>query len=72
MREKQAKKDEPVFTRGTFQTDGISMTRKTLRLPACTCREPIPKSRAKAAVCGECEGAILTALERQYIKALPK
>lgn len=72
MRERLAKKDEPVFTRGTFQIEGVEMKRKTMRLPACKCHSPMPKTRAKAAVCAECGGAILTALEWQYVKALPK
>jgi hypothetical protein len=72
MREKKAKKDEPVFTRGTFQELGGRINRTTLRIPACTCNHPMPKTRAKAAVCANCGGAILTALERWYVKALPK
>jgi hypothetical protein len=66
----------PVFRRRVYevQTTGINAKMKIVQtnLPACRCPRPEPKSDAKAAVCGECGGAILTAREREYLKSLTR
>jgi hypothetical protein len=61
----------PLFRRSVY--DDV-MKRGVKQIPACSCRPgmALPKSRAKAATCANCGGAILTELERRYMKALPK
>jgi hypothetical protein len=63
----------PVFRRLVYDVIGAKMTRKKVNLPQCSCTMgPLPKTSAKAAVCANCGGAILTLAEREYLKTLPK
>jgi hypothetical protein len=64
--------DKPVFRRRVFDIMSGKMKPRTANLVACRCPRPTPKSNAKAAVCGECGGAILTAREHEYLKSLTK
>jgi hypothetical protein len=70
MREKWAKKGEPVFSRDIYKIDGSRLARTVERLPACTCNHPVRKTKKPATVCGNCGGAILTRQEKLYLQLL--
>jgi hypothetical protein len=65
-------KTPPMFRRLVYDFEGQEMSKRSRLVPACACNHAMPKSRAKAAICANCAAAILTALEKTYIKALPK
>jgi hypothetical protein len=76
MQKQSAKKNEPrvppTFVRFKYQELGGKLKTVKCFREECVCNNPMPKTRAKAAVCANCGGAILTALEKFYVKSLPK
>jgi hypothetical protein len=69
---KPPEKATPVFRRGVYSVFDGTMTRTTANIPACSCNNQTPKSKAKYGVCANCGGAILTGDEHRYLASLKR